>query len=177
MNPVESLIKVGRIVQSRGIRGEVVVFPLSDDPTRFETFGHVIGVDSKGAQVQLAIEHVDLRTRHGKAEVLLTLEGVDSREASDALKGLDLYVDEADLPLDDDEYFLFDLVGVEVVTATGETLGTVTEVRRMPAQDLFVVDRGSKGEVLIPDVEVFVDKSQLTDRKLIVHPIEGLLEI
>jgi 16S rRNA processing protein RimM len=176
MNPVESLITVGRVVQSRGVRGEVVVYPLSDDPSRFRAFDHVIGVDKFGETTRLDVEKVDVRYRHGRQEVLIHFDGVDSREASDALKGLDLYVEREALPLDADEYFLFDLVGIEVQTDSGEPVGTVSEVRRMPAQDLFVIRRPSGGELLIPDVPEFVDKSLLSDGKLVVHPIDGLLE-
>lgn len=177
MKSAESLITVGRIVQSRGLRGEVVVFPLSDDPARFRSFDHVLAVDKTGATSELKIESVDIRSRHGRAEVVLTLEGVDSREASDLLKGATLLVDREQLPLDEDEYFLFDMVGISVQTEDGQPIGSVTEVRRMPAQDIFVVAKESDGEVLIPDVPEFVDKSHLDEGKLVVRPIEGLLEL
>lgn len=169
------MITVGRVVQSRGVRGEVVVYPLSDDPGRFHDFDEVLAVDRKGESTRLTITGVDVRTRHGRQEVLLQFDGVDSREASDLLKGATLFVDRDTLVLDDDEYFLFDLVGVSVVTDDGTAVGSVSEVRRMPAQDIFVIAR-PEGEVLIPDVPAFIDKSQLDEGRLIVHPIEGLLE-
>lgn len=177
MKSVESLITVGRVVQSRGVRGEVVVYPLSDDPSRFHDFGSVLAIDKAGATSELVVSAVDVRTRHGRQEVILQFEGVDSREASDALKGSTLFVDREELVLDDDEYFLFDLVGVSVQTEDGAPIGSVKEVRRMPAQDIFVVALDPDGEVLIPDVPEFVDKSQLDEGKLVIHPIEGLLEV
>lgn len=177
MAHTESLITVGRIVQSRGIRGEVVVYPLSDDPARFRDFEKVVAVDQKGVESSLTILKADVRTRQGRQEVVLKFEGVDTREASDALKGYDLCMERESLPLDEDEYFLFDLVGVRVETEDGKAIGTVGEVRRMPAQDLFVIDRESKGEVLVPDVPEFVDKSLLSEGKLVIRPIEGLLEV
>ena len=175
MKPVESLITVGRVVQSRGVRGEVVVYPLSDDPERFHDFGHVLAVGRTGATRELTVTGVSLRTRHGRPEVLLQFDGIDSIETSEPLRGSTLYVDREALTLDDDEYFLFDLVGVSVQTDDGVTIGSVTEVRRMPAQDIFVVARVSDGEVLIPDVPEFVDKSHLDEGRLVIHPIEGLL--
>lgn len=177
MKSVESLITVGRVVQSRGVRGEVVVYPLSDDPARFRDFGSVLAIDRAGETRQLVVRGVEIRTRHGRHEVILQFEGVDSREASDALKGSSLFVDREDLVLEDDEYFLFDLVGISVQTEDGARIGTVKEVRRMPAQDIFVVSLDPAGEVLIPDVPEFVDKSHLDERKLVIHPIEGLLEV
>lgn len=177
MKPAESLITVGRVVQSRGIRGEVVVYPLSDDPARFDSFDHVLAVGRSGTETELEINSVQLRTRRGRAEVLLTFEGVSSREESDLLKGATLYVERDALTLEADEYFLFDLVGLDVQTEDGQSIGSVTEVRRMPAQDIFVIARDPNGEVLIPDVPEFVDKSHLDEGRLLVRPIEGLLEL
>lgn len=177
MNAVESLITVGRIVQSRGIRGEVVVYPLSDDPERFRDFHRTVAVGKDGTLVPYEILGVDVRSRHGRKEVLLRLDGVSSREDSDALKGVTLCVEQEDLVLDEDEYFLFDLVGVKVETVDGVFIGSIAEVRRMPAQDIFVVEREAQSDVLIPDVPAFVDKSLLDEGKLLIRPIEGLLEI
>lgn len=177
MKSAESLITVGRIVESRGIRGQVVVYPLSDDPARFRTFDHVLAIESTGATRKLEIEQVEIRSRHHRQEVLLNFAGIDSRDASDTLKGSTLLVDREALALEDDEYFLFDLVGFSVHTEDGTKVGSVTEVRRMPAQDLFVIASESNGEVLIPDVPEFVDKSHLDERRLVLRPIEGLLDI
>lgn len=172
----ESLIAVGRIVKSRGLAGEVVVFPLSDDPSRFASFDHVVVTDSNGTASTYKLSLVRLKPRKGGAEVHVKLDGVDSREASDLLRGSTLSVTKDQLPLGEDEHFLFDLVGLKVTTSDNTLVGTVKDVREHPGQNLIVIDGGERGEVLIPDVPEFIDKRLLDEGILIVNPIEGLLD-
>jgi 16S rRNA processing protein RimM len=100
---------------------------------------------------------------------------VDSREAADALRGALISVRRDQLTLGEDEYFLFDLAGLEVTTSSGQLVGRVKDVQRLPGQDLFVILHEDGTESLVPDVPEFVDKSKLDEGKIIIHPIEGLL--
>jgi len=172
----ESLISVGRVVKSRGLRGEVVVRSLSDDPERFKTFDEVVVTADDGTSSIYKLESVRTHPRKGGlAEIHLRLEGVDSREASDALRGSLLTVPLEKLELHEDEHFLFDLVGLSVVTDQGEPIGRVADVRPMPAQNIIVIATDDGRETLIPDISEFVDKSKLDDGELIITPIDGLL--
>ena len=171
----DELITVGRILRSKGLGGEVVVRPLSDDPGRFAAFGEVVVTRPDGSSSNHTVSTARTHKRKGQTEVHVRFEGVESREDSDSLRGCLLSVPREALSLDDDEYFLFDLVGLNVVTDSGALVGTVAEIRRMPAQDLFVVSQDDEQEVLIPDVPEFVDKSHLNEGRLVVTPIDGLL--
>lgn len=173
----DTLISVGRIVRSRGLKGEVVVYPLSDDPERFKTFDQVVATGKDGTTALRKLASVRITRRRGHVEVHARFDGVESREDADELRGETLSVRPEDLPLADDEHFLFDLIGLEVSTVGGEVLGRVAEIRRLPAQDLLVVTGDDGREVLIPDVPEFVDKSQLEKGRLVVTPIEGLLDL
>ena len=171
----DTLISVGRIARSRGLRGEVVVYPMSDDPDRFATFETVVVTSDDGSTTTRKILSAAMRPKQGRVEVHILFEGVVSREEADALKGSLLSVERDKLTLADDEYFLFDLAGLEVTDADGESLGRIKDVERLPGQDVIIVARHDGGEWLIPDVPEFVDKSELDDGKIKVTPIEGLL--
>jgi 16S rRNA processing protein RimM len=171
----DTLISIGRIVKSRGLDGEVVVHALSDDPDRFRDFQRVVATEKDGANSVLDMEFVRTHPRQGKIEVHVRFEGVASREDADAMRGQMLSVPREDLKLGHDEYFLFELAGLEVATSSGQTVGRVKEVRRYPGQDLIVVASDDGQESLIPDVPEFVDKSEMEKGRLIVTPIEGLL--
>jgi len=171
----DTLISVGRIVKSRGLRGEVVARALSDDPERFKDFSEIVATAKDGSSSVLKLTFVRTHKRQGSTEVHLRFEGVDSREQAAALRGQMLSVPREELPLGEDEYFLFDLAGLEVTTHAGEQVGYVKEVRRYPGQDLIVVASADGRESLIPDVPEFVDKSHMENGRLVVTPIEGLL--
>lgn len=170
-----TLISVGRIVKSHGLRGEVVVRALTDDPGRFKHFDEIVATAKDGTSSVLKLAFVRTNERQGSSKVHLRFEGVESREQADALRGQVLSVHREELPLGEDEYFLFDLAGLEVTTNVGEEVGFVKEVRRYPGQDIIVVASTDGRESLIPDVPEFVDKSHMDEGRLVVTPIEGLL--
>ena len=171
----DTLISVGRIAKSRGLDGEVVVHALSDDPERFRDFQRVVATAADGTSSILDMEFVRTHPKQGKIEVHVRFDGVNSREEADALRGQLLSIPREELTLEQDEYFLFELAGLEVATAAGETVGRVKEVRRYPGQDIIVVASEDGRESLIPDVAEFVDKTRMEEGRLVVTPIEGLL--
>ena len=158
-------IRVGRIVNAHGIKGEVRVQPAGADPallTRFETFL------LDGAPVVPTANHVH------KSLVLLKLPGVDDMNAALALKGKDLYVRRADAHLADGEFFDEELLGMDVVDAdTGARLGELTAVENYPAHQVYTV-RGER-EYLIPAVrDVFIKSVDLDANRMEVHILEGM---
>jgi 16S rRNA processing protein RimM len=173
----DSYISIGRIVRSRGLQGEVVVQPFSDDPERFRRLEEVILTSDRGSTSNHKLAFVRLHRKKGRDEVHLRLEGVESRDASDELRGCILNVRRDDLGLTDGEHFLFDLIGMSVVSDSGEPLGSVSDVRRLPAQDIIVVSDSDGRESLVPDVAAFVDKSAIDQGKLVITPIEGLFDL
>ena len=151
------------------------MYALSDDPERFKEFDEVVATGKDGTSSALKLVLVRTHPRQGKVEIRLRFEGIETREQADALRGYVLSVRREELKLDDDEYFLFDLTGLEVTTTAGRTVGHVKEVQRYPGQDLIVVTSAGGQDSLIPDVPEFVDKSLMDEGKLVVSPIEGLL--
>lgn len=173
----DSLLLIGRVWRAHGVRGEIKVVPETDDPARFEDLQAVyVGSSPASARVR-QVENVRLQPTKRGTVIIMKLEGIDSREQVDALRRADVFAREADLPaLADDEFFIHDLIGLHVVTDEGEPVGIVEEVMTVPAQEILVVSRKGKEAVLIPAVGEFVVEMDLDERRIVVRPIEGLLD-
>ena len=157
-------IKVGRIVNAHGIRGEVRVQPRDGDPaflTQFKTFL------LNGQPVTPTANHVH------KSVVLMKLPGVDDMNAALALKGQDLYIRRADARLPQGVYFDDELLGLPVFDETGERLGELTAVENYPAHKVYTV-RGER-EYLIPAVEgAFILSIDMDAGRMTVRVWEGM---
>ncbi len=166
-------VVVGRIGRPHGVRGLATVEVRTDDPDHRFAPGTVLITDppSRGP---VTITRVHW---HGTT-LLLSLEGVDSREAAEAVRNTELLVDVADLPEieDPDSFYDHQLVGLTARLTDDSVLGEVTAVRH-EAQDLLVVRRGEGGEVLIPFVSAIVPTVDLDGGFVVVDPPEGLLEL
>jgi 16S rRNA processing protein RimM len=152
------------------VQGEIRAAVLTDYPERLvmlKTF--YLGDD----YVPYTVE----RARRHKQFVLIKFAGVDSRDDADELRTLVISVTMQDaIPLDNDEYYDFQLEGLAVVTDTGETLGELVEVFTAPgANDVFVV-HGPRGEMLLPVIEDVVVALDLDAGQVVVHPLPGLLD-
>ncbi len=156
------------MLRPHGVRGEVRVEILTDYPERLPDHRVLyLGPEPRPYPVE------GVRFHQGVA--LIKLAGCDDRNAAELLRGqwVQIPVEEA-VPLEEDEYYHFQLVGVEVVTDGGETLGRVAEVLDTGANDVYVV-RGPRGEVLIPAIEEVVRELDLAARRMVVTILPGLL--
>ena len=173
----EAMVQVGFVFRAHGMEGELKVNPEhTDDPERFEELDTVYLGRSPHAVTRHEIASVRYQETKRGTTVILGLADVASRSDAEAVMKQKVFVDEADLELADDEIFIHELVGLSVVTEAGETLGTVANYMEMPAQDVFVVHRPEAGEAMIPAVEDFIVDIDLDGGRLVVRPIEGLLD-
>lgn len=167
---------VGRVVRAHGVTGEVVVDVRTDDPDdRFAPGIALRGRTGKGgAERRFVVESA----REHSGRLLVRLEGVDDRNAADALRGTVFLVDSADLPpIDDpDEFYDHQLEGLLVRTTDGTEVGTVAEVLHTAAGELLAVRTGER-EVLVPFVGAIVTSVSLADQVIEIDPPEGLLEL
>jgi 16S rRNA processing protein RimM len=167
---------VGRVVKAHGVTGEVVVEIRTDDPDiRFAPGSSLRGRPSRGGPER---RYVVESAREHSGRLLVRLDGVDDRNAADALRGIVFIVDSAELPPieDPDEYYDHQLEGLQVVTTTGTAVGPVAEVLHTAAGELLSV-RTEEGEVLVPFVSAIVTSVSLADRTIEIDPPEGLLEL
>ena len=177
VNP-DDLLLVGRIGKTHGVRGEVKVIPETDDPERFASLDVVF----LGRTPEDAAPHPVTSVRFQQSKrgltVVLGLEGIETVEQAAALRQQAVFAFEEDLPpLDDDEFFLHDLIGLDVVTEEGERIGAVKDVLELPAHLVYVVTRPDKPDALIPAVPAFIaDVDVHGAQRLVVRPIEGLFD-
>lgn len=163
----ENLFTVGRIVAPWGIRGEVKVEILTDNPTRFAPNSHLF---LKGSPVLIE------RARAIGKSAVVKLKGVDTRDSAEALRDQVLEVPESDLmPLQPGEYYEHQIIGMLVCTKDGDVLGTVTEVLPTGSNDVYVV-RGEKKEYLIPAIADVVKEIDLERGRMEISVISGLLD-
>ena len=162
----KSRIKVGKIVSAVGIRGEVKVYPYTDYPERFEELEGVYAGDE-----WLEIE----RVRYQKNVVIVKFAGSDDRNRAESLRDRFLTIDRKDLrQLEEDEYFIFDLIGLEAQDQEGKRLGRVSDVIQNTAQDLYEIETDSGKKYLIPAVREFVTEIDINHGIMKIKPIEGL---
>ena len=162
-------IKIGKIVNTVGLKGEVKVYNYSDSIEIYETIESIYVEDRL-----TVIENV----RAQKNMVILKLEGADDRNAADALRGKELYITEDDLPeLPEGQYYVRDLIGMSVTEEDGNLLGHVTDVLQNTAQDIFEVESENGKKLLIPKVDQFVLDIDAEKREITVRLIEGMLDL
>lgn len=156
-----STIKIGQIVAAFGIKGQVKVLALTDFAERFDK-GRRLRMDGKWIRIE------DMKVQSG--QVILTLEGITTRNQAEDLQWKYLEAAEEERPeLDEDEFLTSDLIGLRAVTPEGEELGVVSEVLPMPAHDVFVI-----GEHLVPVVREFVLNVDLKGRTVTIKLLEGM---
>jgi len=163
-------VEIGIITKAHGIKGEVVVSPITDNPLQFMELRQVYLKGDDDNRQTLKIE----RIRQKKTGFIIKLSGINDRNQAEELKNffLERRV-ERDEQLPPDEYYIFDLIGLQVVTTSGEVLGEICEVLSLPANDVYVVQSQSR-EILIPAIKDVVKQIDLEAEIIEIEPLDGL---
>jgi 16S rRNA processing protein RimM len=173
----EALIRLGRIFRPHGVRGELKIAPDMEDPSRFEAFDTVYVGPDPGRVTKHRITSIRYQETKRGITVILQLEGIDDRGDAEVITKQHLYAPEDALPpLEEDEVFVHDLIGLTVVTEDGDEVGMVSNVLPHPAHDVYVVHRPGHPEQMIPAVDEFIVAIDLDAEQIVIRPIEGLLE-
>ena len=168
---MEELLQVGVITQTHGIRGEVKVFPTTDDPTRFQDLKHVL-LDTGKETLPLEIENV----KFFKQFVILKFKGYDNINDVERYTRCPLLVERSEaVPLEEDEYYITDMIGIQVTTDEGEDFGVLKDVMATGANDVYVIDHPSAGEVLVPAIKECILEVDIPGRKMKIHVMDGLI--
>ncbi|MDR7812524.1 ribosome maturation factor RimM [Lacrimispora sp.] len=169
---MDNLLRVGVISSTHGVRGEVKVYPTTDDVNRFKSLKNVI-LDTGREHMDLEIQGV----KFFKNMVILKFKGYDSIDDIEKYKGKDLLItrDQA-VELGPNENFIVDLIGLRVVTEDGEEFGILTDVIKTGANDVYEVKTAEGKEVLLPAIKECVLNVDLTEGTVTVHIMDGLLD-
>ena len=167
----EDMLQVGFITQTHGIRGEVKVYPTTDDVNRFNELKKAY-IDSKEGLVPVKISGV----RYFKNLVILKFKGINNINDVEKYKKCPLLIDREDaVPLEEGEYFITDILGLKVVTDDDKELGTVKDVLQTGANDVYVIQTEDNKEILIPAIKQCILGVDLENKEMKVHLLEGLL--
>ncbi len=162
--------RVGVITSTHGLKGEVKVFPTTEEPRRYDSLKDVLIYDGR-RYTPARIRSV----RYFKQMVIVAFEGKDTIEDIQPWLKKEIYVSrENALPLEEGGYYLADIIGMTVIDEEGKTLGTLTDVLETGANDVYIVDMNGK-EVLIPAIPQCILKVDLESNCVTVHLLEGLI--
>lgn len=166
------LLRVGVISSTHGIKGEVKVYPTTDDPNRFKKLKKVI--------LDTGREHLDLEitgVKFFKNQVILKFKGIDNINDIEKYKGKDLLVRREDaVELGEHENYVADLIDLKVVTDEGQVLGYLTEVLETKANDVYVVETEDGKELLLPAIRDCILDVDLDEEIMTVHVLPGLFD-
>lgn len=173
---LQQYLQVGVITATHGLKGEVKVYPTTDQASRFDRLEEVLVASDAGLGGQtLRVEGV----RYFKNLVIVKLEGIDRIEDASGILKKNLYVTREDaVPLEESQYYVADLYGMTVVTEEGRTLGQIKDVLVTGANDVYVVSRAdAKGkELLLPAIKDCIRKVDLPENVMTVHLLDGLMQ-
>ena len=168
---MEQLLQVGIISSTHGVRGEVKVFPTTDDVKRFKKLKQVV-LDTGRGHLPLEVESV----KFFKQFAILKFKGIDNINDIEKYKGKSLLVDRKHaVKLQKDEYFIADMVGMNVFTDDGKEFGVLKDVMETGANDVYIIDSLEHGEVLVPAIKQCILEVDIENRKMVIHLMEGLV--
>ena len=168
---MEELLQAGVMTSTHGGRGEVKVFPTTDDPNRFKSLKHVL-LDTGREKKSLEVQGV----KFFKQFVILKFKGIDNINDIERYKRCPLLVTrENAVPLEEDEYFVADMIGMKVITEDGTEFGTLSDVMETGANDVYVIDSKEHGEVLMPAIKECVLNVDMESGIITVHLMNGLI--
>ncbi len=168
---MEDFFRVGVIANTHGIRGEVKVFPTTDDVKRFDYLKEAY-IDAGKEKIKVEVSNV----RYFKNLVIVKFKGIDNINDIERYKGKDLLVTrENALPLEEGEYYLADIIGANVYTEDGILFGSLEDVIETGANLVYSVQHEGK-EVLLPVIDDCVKEVNVEEKKVIIHIMKGLLD-
>ena len=168
---MEELLQVGVITSTHGVRGEVKVYPTTDDATRFKQLTHVL-LDTGKETLPLEIQGV----KFFKQFVILKFKGIDNINDIEKYKRCPILVERCDaVELEEDEYFIADMIGMAVETEEGKEFGTLKDVIETGANDVYVIDSIEHGEVLVPAIKECILNVNIEECRMKIHLMDGLV--
>ncbi|MEI8215700.1 MAG: ribosome maturation factor RimM [Eubacteriales bacterium] len=161
-------LKLGQIVSVVGIKGELKVYPYTDNANRYDELKEIIIDDNiyKIEKVRYKNDNI----------VVLKLEGINDRNTSETFRGKYIFIDKKEAKtLSEGTYYIFDLIGIDVFDEDDKNLGKVLNVIQNKSQDLYEIQKADGNTFLLPAVEEFIINVDVKNRKMIVRLIEGLI--
>lgn len=166
-------VVIGRIDKARGLKGEIKVRPLTDQPERFHALDSLLIEFPDGKMSSFDLERVSVQNNG----VYLKLSGVENRNDAELLRGAYLNITSKELiPLEGNEFYFFEVLGFQVLLESGEKLGEIKEVMDLPAHPVLRVCSEER-EYLIPVIPDVINRLERDRKTIVITPLDGLLSI
>ena len=170
----DSLISVARAVRTRGLKGEIVADLLTDYPERFDGVDKLVALSPAGARKVVELESFFFQNDR----IVMKLAGCDTIEAASEFTGYEFCVAETErVPLEEDEYYDFELEGCSVQLANGGKVGRVQRILKTGGAEILVIATPKGAELLVPLAESIVIEIDIVGKRIVIDPPEGLLEL
>lgn len=168
---MEEYLEIGQIVNTNGLKGMLKVNPLTDDITRFEEL-ETVYIQKGKELIEFKIQEV----KYSKNTVLLKLEGIDDITEAEKYKNFYIKINrENAVELEEDSYFVVDIIGCTVYTDEDEILGKVVDVFSTGSNDVYTIKNSENKEILIPAIEDVIKDVDIKNKKITIHLLEGLI--
>lgn len=169
---MEAMLQVGVIAKAHGVRGEVKVFPTTDSPQRFKELAYVYLDTGREGPRRLEVQSVKTVNKFA----VLKLQGIEDMDAAEGCKGKTLWIPREEAqPLEEDEYYIGDLIGMDVVLEDDTPFGTLKDVMETGANDVYVVETAQGQEVLLPAIGECILDVDVEAGVMTVHLMDGLV--
>jgi len=166
------LVTIGKVIKTFGVKGEMKIEPLTDFPERFGDLRRVYLVSPAGKEIVCEVRSA----RNAGDAIYLLFAGYDTPEKARVLNGWLLKIPEAEtIPLPDGSYYWFELIGMEVVSESGEKLGAIADIFQTGSNDVYVLKKGRK-EIYVPATKEVIRQVDKKARRMTIRMLEGLLE-
>lgn len=169
---MEDLLQVGIITSTHGLKGEVKIYPTTDDVNRFKKLKDVI-LDTGNSTLTLEIESV----KFFKQYVILKFKGIDNINDVEKYRQKNLYVTRSNaVKLSKDEYFIADLIGLKIIDETEQDIGILKDVIETGANDVYAIEMANGQELLLPAIKQCILEINLENQFMKIHILDGLLD-
>ena len=170
------VFRVGVITDTHGLKGELKVYPTTEDPDRFLELKDVLLGNDEGPKPLMEVTITGVR--FFKNLVIIKLKGYDDINQVEGFKKQELYVTrENAIPLVEGEYYVKDLIGLKVESDEGESLGSLIDVLETGSKDVYVIRKPGRKDLLIPVIEDCILEVSLEEKRMLVHLLPGLTEL
>lgn len=164
-------LKVGQIINTHGVNGELKIYPLTDDIKRFKKLKHVF-IKSDNNYIEYDI----LSVKFINQLVIIKLSGIDDMDKALELKKEYLYIDRKNaVKLPEDSYFIADLIGMDVITQEGVVIGSIASVFSTGSNDVYEIKDNTGKSFLIPAIKDVIKKVEIENKRMYINLLEGLI--
>lgn len=167
---MKATFNMGKIVNSHGVKGEIKIYPFTDDLYKFEDFEYLLieGEGEKKFEVESSRVHKNM--------VLLKFKAFNDINEIIRFKEKNIYIYRDDADDDGEGHYIVDLIGCAILDENGNKVGILEDVLQNTAQDLYVIKQTGGKVFYLPVVDEFVKHIDIDKKEIVVHIIEGLIE-